>query len=1063
VGSTKRSDLTSGQSSRAEARLKERIRLDTTIRGVVARHAPDLAAGNPGAGLQPSVLEKIIEEISGGGIDSDRKALRTLERALRQMQRVTKGEVRLPDPVVSLQRKASPFRPQEMARVRGFSEAIATFTSDLAKSSESDGDLPAARILFSAVAFGGLLHRTLINAFGKALEQSFAAANDTCWIDIPLKSEDGEHRVRRWFPDPVTQCLIARWRKNGCTWPAQRTPDALISTLLKHLGRTSGKRFDKSLGALVRAAIARTRLLIPGILVDFLQSVDHGQSLPFYAWWRVFADRYLDSPTPSVAESEEEIASEFDAANQPDVARTPHRKDSSEDLEAVKLLKASLKKNKGVFLGVAEAKRSIQDLRKRLGARGPMVTVLMDWSEWRLGPCARAVSVYRYLGSFANALIAAGGEVDPEKVAPTVLESVYRDVLVSMKTVKARSYAAARLRHFHVFLMINREVAPVEIDGEVTSLRSVRANIISEAEYGRTLAQIDMISDERTRAMLRAMLIIAFRTGPRRSELTHARITDLQAGLEYDSTRPLLWIHAHPDASLKTYASLRRLSLAHLMTREEREELIQWVGRRLRETSLDRPAQSLLFCELGANTVPVSDDRIDVLVELLRSVCEDDTIVFHSLRHCFSSHLFSRIFVAELQFRSSQPLACPWSRSEKEWKSLKRLFRSELLPREGAYLLSALAGHIDPNETMNSYVHLQDWISGMFLREAAATHGISLWAALEGITPEAMMVRHSRDKRRTGVAVIPHLDTPQRMLKSLHIPLPPGHPPKKQPLPPVASLPGPTHRLKQMRLEGVYSALAIASKPMNDGARRLLTGIDTALYRRLCKKASELAATQSATRNKGARRPRILAPKAKRAAPLPSRLPQIAGLGPSIPRQHHERIDAREAFRCAMESKDQKIVSNLEFLLKSTSHSDPILRLHSLAEVNCCVALLSSLGIPRRRLALEIKSVPRTLDDPKKWPKKVSIRTRFSQRELINAEDPEALPRAINRHKEGVLALHVYSDAPHKGSSKGSIRNLAYGWRVGCFYALCVLRALAADDARAPHRKPPNVPEAAKH
>jgi hypothetical protein len=265
-----------------------------------------------------------------------------------------------------------------------------------------------------------------------------------------------------------------------------------------------------------------------------------------------------------------------------------------------------------------------------------------------------------------------------------------------------------------------------------------------------------------------------------------------------------------------------------------------------------------------------------------------------------------------------------------------------------------------------------------------------------------------------------------------------------------------------MRLEGVYSALAIASKPMNDSARRLLTGIDTALYRRLCQKASEMAATQSATRNKEARRPRILAPKAKRRQPLPSRLPQIAGLGPSIPRHHRERADAREVFRCALESKDLKIVGNLEFLLKSTSHSDPILRLHSLSEVNRCVALLSSLGIAGRRLALEIKSLPRSLDDPKKWPKIVSKRTRFSRRELINGEDPEALPRAIKRHKEGVLALHIYSDAAHKNGSKKATSSLAYGWRVGCFYALCVLRTLAADEAAASARNPHKVPATAK-
>ena len=1059
MGSTKRADLTSGQSSRAEARRRERIRLDATIRGVIARHAPDLAAGNPGAGLQPSTLEKIIEEISGDGMDSDRKALRTLDRVLRQMQRTTKGEVRLPDPVVSQHRKASPFRPEEMRRVRRLSAAAEAFQDDLAKQRDVSDDLMAAQILFSAIVFGGLLHRTLVTALPTAIERAFVSAGNTYWIDITLNEEDPDH-VRRWFPDPVTLYLIARWRKEGRAWPAQRTSGDLLTLLSDHLARASGKHINKTLRAVLRAAIVRTRLLLPGILVDFLQSVGNGQSLPAYAWWRVFANHYLDRPSdPDPIDEEKEDSAEPDAEDhQQDIVRTPHRQDSSEDLDAVKRLKASLKKTNRAFHGVAKARQSIQGLRKQLGERGPMFTALMDWSEWRLGPRARASSVYRYLVSIGTPLIAAGGEVDPEAAPPAVLESVYRDVLRNTGSVTKRNYASGRLRDFHVFLMLNRDVAPVEIEGELTNTRAVGANIISEAEYGRALAEINRVEDERTRAMLRVMLIIAFRAGPRRSELAHARIEDIQAGLAYDSWRPLLWVHAHPDAPLKTYASLRRLPLAHLLIDAEREELMNWVARRLRETSLNRPAQSLLFCERGTDTESLPNARFDFLVDLLRSVCEDDSIVLHSLRHSFLSHLFSRIFAGELKARGI-PMVCPWSRSEEEWKTLKKLFRSNELPREGAYLLSALAGHIDPDETMHSYVHFQDWIAGIYLRELAATHSVAFWAGLEGNTPDALMVRHSRDKRRTGVKVVPHLDTPQRLLATLNMPPPPGHPPRQELPPIIDALANPTIRLRQMRLEGVYAAIAVASKPMNETTRQLLTGITTPLYRQLCKAASAFAAAKSASRNEKARRPKALVPKTKRRQPLLSRLPQIEGLGPSIPRPRRERVDAREAFRRALESESVTMAKDLWFLLKRTSHSDPIVRLHRLEEVNRSVELLSSLGIAKRRLALEIKSVPRAPEDPKEWLREVSARTGFPRRDLINSENPIALPRAIKRHTAGVLALHIHSDVSRKPDSTDQPPTLAYGWRVGCFYALCVLRTLEAanaSQAREPTKVPPD-------
>jgi hypothetical protein len=163
MASSHRNNLKSGHESRATQRQKQRLRLEATVPQVIARHAPELSAGQPGAGLDSATLASIVSEICGAGLDADRKATRVLDRVLRAMQRVTQGEVCLPDPVVCLPRKASPFRPQEMARIRELSEAIAAFTSDLTKMSESDGDLPAARILFSAIVFGGLLHRTLIN------------------------------------------------------------------------------------------------------------------------------------------------------------------------------------------------------------------------------------------------------------------------------------------------------------------------------------------------------------------------------------------------------------------------------------------------------------------------------------------------------------------------------------------------------------------------------------------------------------------------------------------------------------------------------------------------------------------------------------------------------------------------------------------------------------------------------------------------------------------------------------------------------------------------------------
>lgn len=1034
MGSPRRSQLTSAHLTRAATRSKTREKLEAGVRVLIQRHAPKLHDGVDGAGLDSPTLNKIIDELSTS-FDAHRRARQALERVLRGMQKITNGQVRLPAPAVPRPRKSSPFHPKAFGPVVRLSELIDAFTRHIERERNVTEELGAARIVFSAIAFGGLLCESLIERLPVAIVTSLHAYKDECWInfDLQVKATDAR-RVRRWFPDPVTQCLIVQWVQSGRVWP-NRSIDQLLQSLLGHISHGSGGK-RKTLMEVLQPARTRARLMVPGLLVDFLQSDDHGCSLGEYAWWRVRAGHYLNAPI--LPAPQEESAQEFctrvePSANDP----TQHRSDSSEDLEAVRRLKQSLLKKPKVYFKPAAAKRSVMELRNSLGERGPIFTALLDWAEWQLELLstgerrAKPQSIHRYLTSIAHRLVATGGEVDPEKVPAAELEKLYREVLSSISSTAECEYAVVRLRDFHSFLTLTRDVIPVEIQGEVSGWRNVRANVIAEGEFQRALDYWrDADLDERTRCMRRVMLVLAYRLGPRRNELLYARISDLQAGIVYTSPRPLLWIHSHPDASLKTYASLRRLPLAHLVPPKELHEVKQWLALRLSETSISRQSQALLFCEQGVDTKPLPDHEVDPLVEELRLLCEDDTIVLHNLRHSFLSNLFTHVFIAEIEARTSRKIDCPWLRSDKTFHPLRRLFQTDVLPREAAYLLAALAGHIDPAETMHSYIHFQDWIAGLFFRELASQHKVALWAALEGISTEALNVRHSRGKKAgSGNPIIPHLDTPRRMLARLAIKPPEGHAAQK--VTALIPAPAPTPLLMRLPLEAVYATVALLGKQMTFAKRQHLTGIDRATYVKLLEVTLELAKTETANRDKKVRRSRILAPKEKRRRPLLSRLPQLEGFGPAIPRPDQERKDARQIFRSSVSAGDRATADDLWFLLQRTSHSDPILRLHSVDDVNRATSVLMRLGIPRRRLTLEIKSVPRGQDDRTKWFRRVASRTGFAATTIIGENNSATLPTAIRRHGEGVFVLRIHSG-----------KGLTYGWRVGAYYALCVLRTV---------------------
>lgn len=155
-----------------------------------------------------------------------------------------------------------------------------------------------------------------------------------------------------------------------------------------------------------------------------------------------------------------------------------------------------------------------------------MLSAILDWSEWSMltmssgSQRAKPQSIYRYLNSFAKVLIEAAGELDPAQVDSSELQEKYEMVLTSIVSTKERGYAARCLRNFHSFLVLTRDVAPVEIDGIVADRVDVRANTISEHDYSRTFYLLETTNmDVRFWRMLRIMLILAYRLGLRRKEL----------------------------------------------------------------------------------------------------------------------------------------------------------------------------------------------------------------------------------------------------------------------------------------------------------------------------------------------------------------------------------------------------------------------------------------------------------------------------------------------------------------------------------------------------------------
>lgn len=1056
MGSPPGPELTQAIAARQRARAQEAERQERRIRQAITRYAPLLSGTEKDAGLEKESLDKILSALENDDTGKLAKSIRRkLGQILVKLQKTTGGVVELPAPEVVLRRAPSPFAPDSFARMPEFSRTIQLFIADLEAFPDVEADIAAGRLVFAAIVFGGLLHRRLVNSYCPLLIADLNRHEDFLWIDLKLPKplEESSDRVRRWFPDPVSQCLIARWRSASHCWPEGEAGNAapLVRKVFSRLRTGPVPSAQKLFNSLLRDAQTRLRLLMPGVLVDFLASDDHGQSLTSRAWWRLVADYQLAPPT--VNKSEQQVADEIAATSDlPDAEPSRYKANSSEDLVTVGLLKKSLKKGK-LFRKTKGALANVGRLRERIGPSGPMLSAILDWVEWLMQTMvtgtrrAKPQSVYRYLNSFAKILVAAAGELDPAKILAIDLQEKYQMVLGSIRSTKERIYAAKRLRSFHSFLVLTREVLPVEIDGIVADRVDVRANIISEHEYLRALDLLSRtIPDDRGRRMLRAMLILAYRMGLRRGELAYLRLSDIHdESLSGEASRlPLLWIHSHRQSSLKTSESLRRLPLAHLLTPDELNEVLQWKRSR-KDDSEERPASdALLFCERGQNSERLADREIDVLVSVLRHVCKDDTIVLHSLRHSAISNMFARLFIAEINRVSKGSTGCPWLVESPRWKALiKRMFTTSVLPREAAYLISTIAGHIDPTETMHTYVHHQDWIAGLYLQHLAKSLPLSAWASLEGISVDAMMVRRSRHKRTKGEAPIPSVDTPRRLLAGFKSVQPPGS--QAEPIPSIIDTQVDTRsQLERLPVDGVYCVLALATRSMSDAAREHVSGIDRRVFKSLVVAAQSIAREQTSARNVEARRPRWLVSQPKRQRPQMTRLPQLDGFGPAIPRERTDRLDAREAYRNALLPDSIASTEELKFLLRRTSRTHPIITAKSLEDVERLTGILGDLGTPKRRIRVEIHSLPKSAADTKAWRREVSKAAKLPMSAVMFASGAIPFTRSNRTHPGGRMAIHVVQEprASEKIESDEDRYRLACGWRVGSYYALCVKLAL---------------------
>jgi len=745
-----------GVQRRAHNRKRRIWREQQVVLEILKHKAFALWAGRRGVLMDEAQVQALLDAIYQG---AEGHAVRIRHNFLVKglLKGVRDGLWQLPIPprLTVLRRQPSPFTPNTFAILNQFNPLYEAFihSLEIRNTGKSAKDREAGQLIFAAIACGAILNTGWLIRVGPAIAQGPMCGEGHLWLNLC----DDKDRLRRWFADPVTGLLILRWlgsheAEYWAELDTQRAVHALIRGYFRTLGIETDIPVLKSLPALIEGAKAWWSLRLPPYLVNYAASREIAPSLPPETWVRLYGQRVhknkmFQSDMPFDPKSGKRDPGDCN----------PGRADS---LLLYRTIRSCFRRSDSKRPQVGYVTRRLEVfLAKREGRLPFLLQALIEWSLalMRTKRCStkklKPSSVLTYLSAIAPSLLASGLDRHPKDID---WDELYEAVLEQAPTPRARADRTAFLKSFHRFLRLFYGIDPVDLETG-NEERRVDANLLTPAEYIVIRSRLfqDTRYPERLRRIHVLLLTLGYRLGLRRNEAANLRLRDLQDNqgigddLPVQSLWPELLVRNTAHGTVKSNKSVRRLPLALLLLPEELQELLLFKRQRLGEIDTERIGNELLFCHSGHDHRKLMDrETFTPIQEAMRAVTGDPGLRFHHLRHSFANFLLLRLVGDEF----SGVLPDTWWRFQDQvcLPAMDGTFAAQLLLNKGApssrmlYVVSQLCGHVDPKETLDSYIHLLDWILVHVRNWYLPDLGSQAQAELMDVTPEAAKVFRCR-------------------------------------------------------------------------------------------------------------------------------------------------------------------------------------------------------------------------------------------------------------------------------------------------------------------------------
>ncbi len=833
--------------------------------------------------------------------------------------------------------------------------------------------LQAAQIIFSAIVNGALLNKTWISCLGRAIEETMIFDDNVMWLEMELNvgAGDSAHTIyHRWYPDPLTTLLILRWRKNKLEWPKE-TEKNLLSRYYSCLGVKPNE--EPTLSQLITAATTRIGLKIPQYLVHYAKSNKLGQSLSPITWNRLIKDHVIkpNKIKPSKEKIEDKNRSLSLKNNQ--FKKTSQYTDQHSKYKEFRNILSKYHYKKAPDLSVIN--KQINLFLTKKNKLSSILRVIVMWtlkmmtSNSITGYKKKPSSMLTYLSSIAPRLIIYASDFDIFRLTQDEWVDIYDFVIKSAPVPKLnqQAYKAGRLKEFQRFLELEFGVAKVEIEDIAGVATKVDTNILTPKEFSRICNYFDkgIAKGNRLCEIQKLLLILGFRCGLRRFESAKLTLTDLQdeqeilVGKTLQSPRQELLIRYNIYGKVKSFSSIRRIPLYSLLTSKELDQLIQWKRKRLAEISKHKITNQLLFCLSGQDSKILKDkDSFYPIQKAMRNVSGDENLRFHHLRHSFANFTLLRL----IDDASHELLPKKWITDktnnellpliEKSTRAHLLLIKDSAPTRKMLYAVSQLCGHLDPQETMSTYLHTLDWILGKELRKQSEKLTLPMQANLLSIKTSSLSVYRRRKKLKGNNG----LSTALELLETIKI----GNKyPNKtllgmKPAKPIQGSPSLANESKEPTIFTLYSIFhrQYQKEKLFETAYRY--GFSNHKLKSWVECAKRLANIMTSQNNPLlVRNKKIILNKDQLL-----KNPNLPGYSPAPPYIVKDMKDATNVYNNLLilhKTKPKAIRENLRLYIKRTTSHEAIFIPKNDAELASFVQFLREIGIAERRIRIKLR------------------------------------------------------------------------------------------------------------